>query len=290
MSAEGFAVIPNWLVRDGSVSGRAKMIFLVLSSHTGMHGTWWISHQAIAEEAGCSVSTVIRALNELRAKGAVSWVQRADKGGLLENSYRIHMTVGSSHPRQDPTVTSDTTLLSPVTEGEEEPQEEPQELLLPDPRPSGTLAEQTLDSGFDEFWAVYPRRIEKAAAKRRFAYWQARVGTPRIVEAAQRYARQVVAEKRTVQHIKYPASWLNTEPWEDDVTETVTATTEPGVTLVNQTLTAHDLVERWSPRMDYDTALTHAGKYLDWCGSAGEQPTHDAFAGYRKHLGIGDEA
>lgn len=93
--AEGFAVIPNWLARDGSVSPAAKAVYINLSSRTGKDGWCWPSQQTIANETGYATRRVKQAIKELQALGVV-WVevQRTPVG--RRNRYLLSM--GVVHP------------------------------------------------------------------------------------------------------------------------------------------------------------------------------------------------
>lgn len=87
---EGFAAIPNWLVRDESVSGNAKLVYMCLMARTSRTATAWPSHARIARESGMSVSTVKVALAELKKLGVVSWrPQITESGGRSSNMYSI---------------------------------------------------------------------------------------------------------------------------------------------------------------------------------------------------------
>lgn len=92
--ATGFGIVPNWLIRDPSVSAWAKVLYALLASHCGKSGTWYIRHSQLSEEAGCSVSTVKRALQELHTLDVVEWITHEDtaKG----NIYRLWLTPRST--------------------------------------------------------------------------------------------------------------------------------------------------------------------------------------------------
>lgn len=89
----GFASIPRWLQRSQAVSWRAKLVYLALSSRVGETGAAWPSHATIAAESSCSVTSVKRALAELRDLGVVSWSGRTrDDAGATSNVYRLSVS------------------------------------------------------------------------------------------------------------------------------------------------------------------------------------------------------
>lgn len=90
---QGHAQVPNWMVRDTTISGRAKLIYLCLSSRTSREMTAWPSHALMAQEAGISVTSVKAALAELKALGVVNWQSRRNpNGGQTSNVYTVHIT------------------------------------------------------------------------------------------------------------------------------------------------------------------------------------------------------
>lgn len=71
------------------------------------------------------------------------------------------------------------------------------------------------DLFFDAFWQAYPRRAEKAAARKAWprALSEAGGNPQTIIDGAQRYRDD---PNREPQFTKYPATWLNKGCWDDD--------------------------------------------------------------------------
>lgn len=68
---------------------------------------------------------------------------------------------------------------------------------------------------FDAFWAVYPRKVAKPDARR--AYTKAR-GKGQTLEALVALAKvHPSLHRKDRATIPYPATWLNQEPWDDDL-------------------------------------------------------------------------
>lgn len=67
--------------------------------------------------------------------------------------------------------------------------------------------------GFNDFWKVYPRRVDKQAAIR--AYKRAlKITTPNVILfAAMRYTQDTAG--RDMQFTKHPATWINAQCWSD---------------------------------------------------------------------------
>lgn len=102
-SGSGHAQVPNWMVRDDSISGHAKLVYMCLSSRTAREQTAWPSHALMAKEAGISVTSVKAALGELKALGVVEWSQRRTaSGGQTSNIYRVHIAPTPSRQTTTP--------------------------------------------------------------------------------------------------------------------------------------------------------------------------------------------
>ncbi|MEU0346047.1 hypothetical protein ABZ302_04520 [Streptomyces sp. NPDC006237] len=70
--------------------------------------------------------------------------------------------------------------------------------------------------GFDEFWAVYPRKVAKGTARTAWSKALKRGADPaHITAAATRHAAQWRALSTSPQYIPYPATWLNGERYDD---------------------------------------------------------------------------
>ena len=91
---------------------------------------------------------------------------------------------------------------------------------------------------FDRWWAIYPRRVGRAAAKRAFAERVARMdseGVARVLRATQKYAnsplvRDLVA-RGEVRYIPHPGTWIIQERYQDDASDWQhTHTGQPPVT------------------------------------------------------------
>lgn len=96
---QAFAAIPNWMVRDTSISGHAKLVYISLISRTSRTNASWPSHALIGAECGIGVTSVKTALNELKTLGLISWEKRTrEDGGATSNMYFIQTTLKHRDP------------------------------------------------------------------------------------------------------------------------------------------------------------------------------------------------
>lgn len=85
-----------------------------------------------------------------------------------------------------------------------------------------------VDERFNRFWAIYPRKVGKGAARK---VWQKLKPSAELTETLlsavniQRNSEQW--QKENGQYIPNPATWLNQERWEDDVNLSVPQANEP---------------------------------------------------------------
>lgn len=71
------------------------------------------------------------------------------------------------------------------------------------------------DDLFEQFWAIYPRRIGKGSARTAFAKAAAKVIPETILQIAEQYAGK--SDLPDLQFIPHPTTWLNQERWNDDL-------------------------------------------------------------------------
>lgn len=67
-------------------------------------------------------------------------------------------------------------------------------------------------AAFDAFWAAYPKKVGKDAARRAWVKAARRADTAKIIDVVRRYPF-----RPDRQYVKDPATWLNAGCWEDDL-------------------------------------------------------------------------
>jgi hypothetical protein len=88
----GTSSIPVWLLADPDVAPKAKIVYLALLTFIDRNGECWPAHTAIAARSALSVSTVKRALEQLREQGVVTWRARwRSDTGQTSNHYTLRL-------------------------------------------------------------------------------------------------------------------------------------------------------------------------------------------------------
>lgn len=106
--------------------------------------------------------------------------------------------------------------MSRVTEGVTQ-----EEVLLPHPIPSHTHpipnkdinTTNPTDSDFNLFWAIYPRKEAKGAARTAFMKAAKKASVEIIIEGAKRFATD---PNRQAEFTAHASTWLNQERWSDE--------------------------------------------------------------------------
>lgn len=75
------------------------------------------------------------------------------------------------------------------------------------------------ESGFEEFWQAYPRRVGKADAIKAWKKHKCAAITPKILTSIRALKISPDWTREAGQFIPHPATWLNREGWHDELPE-----------------------------------------------------------------------
>lgn len=213
LTATDFIGVRASLIRAlGGDAGRAIVVSRIYwrtstlwkDSHEDSGSVWWrTTYAVLAEETGLSADQVRRAVKWLVEQGHVE-THEFRFNGITDRtlSFRVITSMAES---------PDGVAESPVDVADSPPQsmaDSPSLLSLKKVRRS-----EPASSGFDDFWAVYPRRLAKQVATKS---WERAIKTADpadIIAAAERFSHTVAnSEERFIPH---PSTWLNQSRWED---------------------------------------------------------------------------
>lgn len=183
-----------------------KMVLLVIADHASDDGdNAYPSQQTIATKASLSVRTVQRVINDLVAQGYV-WRAKGQGGSAncrddrRPHLYKINLAklrgVNLTGRQPDANEASSAT----VTGRQIRPMNHPFKPSL-----------ETSNS-FELFWAAYPRKTAKGAARKAWDKCNSLVYSE-IIEGAKRFAAD---PNRDATFTPHPATWLNGERWLDE--------------------------------------------------------------------------
>ena len=237
-SVEGWSAVPNWVVRESDLTGYELLTLLALMSHQNASGECWPSLSRLAQEVRCTKPTVLNALNGLREKGFVTWYKRSfEDGSPATNFYRVQLPTPVNDINRGSKgdlpgwSTTFTRVVNQVDGGSKPglPKEEPlkknqlrtpiEELPPTVPHDANAVVEpktrkrHTYSDDFERFWQVYPKRVGKQAAYRRWKDATKTASVETIIAGAERYRDDPNREER---YTKDPPGWLHDGRWEDD--------------------------------------------------------------------------
>ena len=189
-----FAIIDEWLL-DLDISDRAVRLYAVLARYADndTHKAY-PSRDTLAERLRCSTKSVDRAAQELLDAGAMTKQHRHNSSII----YTLQVVEGGGHHSPGGS--------SPVSRGVDTGVELTRTTKL---KPAKL---ELLNSGFNQFWAVYPKKDDKPLAKRSFEKALDRASVEVIVAGAERYRDD---PNREDLFTKNPSTWLNADAWEN---------------------------------------------------------------------------
>jgi transposase len=178
-----FAQIPNAWLRDSRLS--LKAIGLLAQIMTHVPG-WNMSINSLASRNNVGKDQIRTAIAELEEFGYLTREQSREEGKFAETIWK------TSDPSDNPT-TENPTIKNTI------------------PKEDQIKNNERTISEFERFWEIYPKKTDKGAARRAFTTAIRKADVELIITKAKAYAEDPNLPQK--QFIKYPASWLNAEAW-----------------------------------------------------------------------------
>jgi hypothetical protein len=190
-----FSIVPNWVL-EADISDRAVRVYAILARYADNETLEaFPRRELIAEKARCHKKSIDRALDELEHCGAVVKQHRVQDGVYKSNVYILKRVGTGVSLGGDTGVPRVGTGVSPIT-------------ILKELEPLNDIKSEQ----FEQFWAHYPNKLDKARARKAFNKLSQRKGKLAIAGAKAFSDDPNLPPKR---FIPYPATWLNGERWDD---------------------------------------------------------------------------
>jgi DNA-binding transcriptional ArsR family regulator len=187
-----------------------KLVLIKLADNANDQGEAWPSYQHIADQCEIDRSTVRRHIKQLEAQGLLRIEHRDGPKGNSSNLY--FLTLSGVGPKTPP-VGSESTGVGQLPTGGVGP-ESTRTSHFSEP----VNEPQSLSNGFDQFWKLYPRKVDKTKAHKA---WSKLSMTPdlftTITAALARQRTSIDWLKSGGQFIPHATTWLNGRRWEDEV-------------------------------------------------------------------------
>lgn len=105
----GYTLVPNIVLDDESISNNAQLVYAHILKYGWGKGHCYPGHETLAKKLKLSVRSIIRALNELKVKGLISWKQR----GLNKTNIYIIESLSKAYKNEEiPLSDTDVTPVS----------------------------------------------------------------------------------------------------------------------------------------------------------------------------------
>jgi hypothetical protein len=209
----------------------SKNVLMAVADRAHDDGVAWPSIPGLCEATCYGRTAVIDAVRWLERAGFVS----IEKSAGRNNRFKIDLErvgsakfAGPTRPPAVPVREADPSAkrTPPVREADPHPsasrtapvrQADPNHKKPPSKHQTTPTRADDIDRRFAEFWAAYPRRVGKEAARK--AFDKRRPGEELLATMLAAIARQVRSPewiKDAGQYIPHASSWLNGARWEDE--------------------------------------------------------------------------
>ena len=210
-----WAVLPAAVRYDEELPANAKILYAEISSLTDRRGYCYASNEYFMRLYSLSERTIRRLISELARLGYISI---ADGNGGRD---RRKIYAGVNPLAHNP----DKNVREPGQKCPGNPDKNVRENNKyinksnnPPKAPQGAGAEIWDKPAWDRFWAIYPRKVDKAKAIRAWNRLKADRKLMQIMSAALKAQRESEEWRRdNGRAIPYPSTWLNNRRWEDEV-------------------------------------------------------------------------
>ena len=218
-----WAVLPAPVRYAVDIGSGEKLLFAELSALAESYGYCWANNDYFARLYGKDERTVIRWLNRLEEHGYI----RIENMGTTKR--RIFCGVNPLNRGTDKNVTGtdkNVTGTDKNITGTDKnvtaiynSKEEQDKGTDPPNAPKGGRSADIWDKpAWDRFWAIYPRKVDKAKAIRAWNKLKADRKLMQIMSAALKAQRASEEWRRdNGRAIPYPSTWLNNRRWEDEL-------------------------------------------------------------------------
>jgi len=193
-------------MRQVGLKPAAKIVLYWLADHHNSEtGACFPSLKKLADECEMNKATVVRHLADLEARGLIARQHRhRENGSQTSTEYVLNM-------HEPPVAKHD----SPCRKMQQPPVAKctPHNLVNINHGNEPTPLPPKGGNGFEDFYAVFPRKKDPQKARAAYARAIKKVSPDVILSAARQYARE--REGKDHQYTKHPTSWLNAGSWEN---------------------------------------------------------------------------
>lgn len=203
-----WAVLPSQVRYDPTIPPNAKLLYAEISSLTDLTGWCFASNAYFEELYELSERTIIRLLRALEAAGYI----RIEDGAGGKSQRRIFAGINPLAGPPDKNVSTPLTKMSVPPDKNVTPNNNRKSTGKPPKAPQGAAWEPEL---FERFWTAYPRKRDKASARREWDRLKPDRKLMQTMSAALDRDKLSEEWQRGI-GIPYACRWLSHRRWEDE--------------------------------------------------------------------------
>lgn len=210
----GYTTVLRTVAQDGRLSLKALGLYVRMQSYPD---DWKFTIAGLASVSRCGRDQIRAALAELEAVGYLVKAQSHDEGGKFSGAVYVLQEEAPPLSENPTTVRRKNEPLSenPLTG---KPTTENPTLINNINNKTTPRIPPEGDAAFDRFWARYPRKQDKAKARRAWAKLAPdRALADRIMAALEIQRRSESWTREGGRYIPMPSTWLNGRRWEDEL-------------------------------------------------------------------------
>lgn len=195
------------IMQDKKLHITAKAIYAYLASFAGAGSSCYPSRGKICSDLGISGDTFTKYLKQLTDCGYLSVAQEKEQGRFSHNVYTLPDMISPLPIESDTEASGPGGIVNKNNSSKSN-------------RNSKKNSPTRATAGFADFWAVYPKKKSKEAAKKAWDKLRPDEKLRSIIlQAVKHQSISPDWTKAGGQYIPYPATWLNNRRWEDDELE-----------------------------------------------------------------------
>lgn len=203
MQKNYYAIIPANVRYDEDLPANAKLLYGEITALCNEKGYCWASNSYFSDLYKIHNKSISRLISQLDKKGYIKIEM------ILEGK-----EVKSRHIYLPPSNTDVTTPPQKGVEGSNEIVTTPSNKNVTENNTSiNNTNNNAYSNDFEQFWSLYPRRVDKKKAYKSFKTAVKNHPVNIILDGTKKYAQQV--QKTEKQYIKHPSTFLNNESFID---------------------------------------------------------------------------
>ena len=229
---ESYTVIDNAVLQNVNISFEARGFLCYLLS---LPNDWTFTVRGIVKQTGCSKSVILRLMDELKTAGYIKLERKQDKQGRFTQSSwhiyetpceyhisQIRNTVKTEHGNNGTRCLRNTVFTEHGENGPIQSTNNHKVLNIQSTNTNKVLnngVSSEIQTMFDEFWAIYPKKVDKKGSLRAFKNIpKLKEVFPVIIQALEIQKQSIQWTKDHGQYIPNPTTYIHQERW-NTVTE-----------------------------------------------------------------------